>query len=101
MCDRSGLEDCRVKRAIFNNFGFLQVVSGKSGKLIWSLSLPDDWLTSSLSVIQAENGLTLAVLGLEARYALIDHLRHDNRGSLLSLHMCEAGPRCRCHIQEC
>ena len=45
----------------------MQVVSGSSGKLVWTLKLPDDWVNGQLTVSEHENELVLAVTGLAAR----------------------------------
>ncbi len=47
-----------------------QVVSGNSGKLVWTLNLPSDWVTTQLSVTTHADELVLAVTGIAARYAL-------------------------------
>lgn len=42
----------------------MQVVSGSSGKLVWTYKLPDDWVYGQLTVSEHENELLLAATGI-------------------------------------
>lgn len=54
----------------------MQVVSGSSGKLVWTLTLPNDWVNGQLTVAEHENELVLAVTGVSARCIFCIHKIH-------------------------
>ena len=49
------------------------MISGNSGRLVWILNLPSDWVTTQLSLTSYADELALAVTGVAARCAFFVH----------------------------